>query len=69
MNLLKLKGDIPQSFQGKHFIRILDAQNWKLAAQPVYYFSRFLGKNIKICPPGKLLFFTSLDDDNNDDDG
>ena len=31
------------------------------AAHPVNYFSRFLGKNIKFCPPSKLFLFTSLE--------
>ena len=30
------------------------------AAYPVNYFPRFLGKNIKNCPPSKLFLFTSL---------
>ena len=30
------------------------------AVHPVNYFSGFLGKNIKNCPPSKLFLFTSL---------
>ena len=33
MIALNLKGDISQSFQGKHIIWILSAQNWKLPTQ------------------------------------
>ena len=43
----------------KHIILVRVLKNMK-AAHPVNYFLRFLGKNIKNCPPSKLFLFTSL---------
>ena len=48
-----LKDNISQ-----HIILVFDAHNWKLPTQ--LFFPRFLGKNIKNCPPNKLFLFTSL---------
>ena len=59
MKALNLESNMSQSFQGKHIIRVKGAQNWELPTQLINI-PRFLGKNIKNCPPSKLFLITSL---------
>ena len=58
-DIIELKGQHLFKFPGKTHYFGLGYLKLK-AAQPVNYFPRFLGKNIKDYPPSKLFSFTSL---------
>ena len=57
--MIALKGGHFSKFPGKTHYSALGCSKLKVA-HPVNYFPRFVGKNIKNCPPSKLLSFTSL---------